>query len=317
MIQRKALAFALSLHAKKCIGFTPVIRHSCRTASAMASARTDDPTFSSTTDYQHLKQSRPVRIHAKPLITGDHSHKHSLTPDSKIVHFQRHGQGIHNEIYAQWTESTGVPLDLSETDPAKNPLLLPNVIDAPLTQKGINQCKEQYESNAHNLLGVERVIVSPLVRALQTAQLTFSDHISSEAQNTTTIWSAHDGCREELGMLLCNKRRPLSETKIDFPHVDFSLLHQGDEDVIWDEYASSFDVIQRESMEDMSHRVYGFLEGYLRRLPEKEVAIVGHSAWLYAMCKAVLDENEPNEKLDVTMFGQAEIRTLQLTFSDK
>lgn len=303
------------MHANRCIALIPITRHSCRTVSSTAATRTDDPTFSSTTDYQYLKQSRPIRIHAKQLIAGNHPHKDSLSPHSKIVHFQRHGQGTHNEIYALWTESTGKQLDLSETDPTKNPLLLPNVIDAPLTQKGINQCKEQYESNAHNLYGVERIIVSPLVRALQTAEITFNGHITTEG--TSTKWSAHEGCREELGMLLCNQRRPLSETKLQFPYVDFSLLHQGDEDVTWNEYASRFDGAQRESIEDMSHRVYDFLEGYLRHLPEKEVAVVGHSAWLYAMCKAVLDHSDGEEKLDVTVFGQAEIRTFQLTYSEK
>jgi broad specificity phosphatase PhoE len=207
---------------------------------------------------------------------------------------------------------------LSETDPAKNPLLLPHVIDAPLTQKGINQCKQQYELNGNNLRGVERIIVSPLVRALQTAVFTFRDHVETI---DTTIWTAHEGCREELGMLLCNKRRPLSETKIEFPHVDFSQLPHGEEDVTWSEYAGNFADSQRESTEDMSHRVYNFLEGYLRHLPEKEIAVVGHSAWLHAMCNAVLDHDEDKdgfgESLDTTMFGQAEIRTLELTFSEK
>lgn len=313
MFQRKALAVALSMQAQ-CTAFLPIINHSRRTASAIASARTDDPTFATTTNYQHLKQSRPTRIHAKPLITGDHSQKENLPPNCKIIHFQRHAQGTHNAVYAQWTESTGVPLNLSETDPAKNPLLLPHVIDAPLTQKGVNQCQEQYQANSHNLQGVERIIVSPLVRALQTAQITFGDHITPKEK---TVWTAHEGCREELGMLLCNKRRPMSETKVQFPHVDFSLLHQGDEDLIWDEYASKFAVAQRESTEDMSNRVYDFLEGYLRCVPEREVAIVGHSAWLHAMCNAVLDHDEQEKQFDATMFGQAEIRTLALTFSDK
>lgn len=315
LIQRKALAFSLQMQVS-CNGFIQLSSTNRRTTIIPASSRSDDPIFSNNNTYEHLKQPRRTQILAKPIdIVNCSILKESLPSNSKIVHFQRHGQGTHNEIYAQWTESTGVPLNLSETDPAKNPLLLPHVIDAPLTQKGIHQCIQQYELNAENLKGVERIIVSPLVRALQTAQLTFRDH-TPNAKNITTIWTAHEGCREELGMLLCNKRRPLTETISQFPNVDFSLI-PGEEDTMWDDYANSFEVIQRESMDDMSHRVYDFLEGYVRHLPEKEVAVVGHSAWLYAMCKSVLDHDAHHQMIDTTMFGQSEIRTLELTFNER
>jgi hypothetical protein len=49
---------------------------------------------------------------------------------------------MHNAIYKDWTDKTGKLVDLSETNPRKNPLLLPDVIDAPLTQKGRDQCTE-------------------------------------------------------------------------------------------------------------------------------------------------------------------------------
>ncbi|KAL3803478.1 hypothetical protein HJC23_014026 [Cyclotella cryptica] len=352
MIQRRQLIVAFTMHSR-CKAFRPVlvtttITRRAATASSssptiLASTGSDDPTFNNSRNYEWLKQSRPIRIYAKPLtldITHIKSRKDALSPHSKIVHFQRHGQGIHNEIYAQWTQSTGMPLNLSETDPAKNPLLLPNVIDAPLTPKGISQCQDQYHRLASNLRCVERIIVSPLVRALQTAQLTFRDHLPAEfveseefyinggetelTKTTTTLWTAHEGCREELGILLCNKRRPLSETKLDFPHVDFTHLpHHGEEDLTWLEYANNFpqDEAQRESMEDMSHRVYDFLVSFLRHLPEREVAVVGHSAWLHAMCNAVLDDGNDvhceGDTIDTGMFGQAEIRTLELTFMDK
>ncbi|KAL7479863.1 hypothetical protein ACHAW6_005582 [Cyclotella cf. meneghiniana] len=352
MIQRKSLTLALAMHSQ-CRAFSPVLVTTTSTRRAttassscpttLASSFSDDPAFNTSNSYEWLKQSRPIRIHAKSLPL-DNTHtktwKDSLSSHSKIVHFQRHGQGIHNEIYAQWTQSTGKPLNLSETDPAKNPLLLPNVIDAPLTPKGISQCYDQYRRHAANLRYVERIIVSPLVRALQTARLTFRDHLPAEyvdcsedymngeetttTTSSSTIWTAHEGCREELGLLLCNKRRPLSATKLDFPHVDFTHLpHHGDEDVTWMEYASNFakDAAQRESTEDMSHRVYEFLVSFLRELPEREVAVVGHSAWLHAMCNAVLDQgtdaNGKGDNIDSGLFGQAEIRTLELTFIEK
>ena len=42
------------------------------------------------------------------------------------------------------------------------------------------------------------------------------------------------GAMLEVGMLMCNKRRPLSEIQQKFPHVDFTHLSGGDEDEVWD-----------------------------------------------------------------------------------
>jgi len=75
---------------------------------------------------------------------------------------------------------------------------------------------------------------------------------------------------------------------------------------------------QRESMEDISHRAYDFLVEYLYRRPEREVAVVGHSAWLLAMTNAVIefDEESGDGEEFGTMFGQAEIRSAALTFTE-
>ena len=111
---------------------------------------------------------------------------------------------------------------MSETDPRKNLLLLPNVIDAPLTQKGRDECAERRVA-ASVLEGVKLIIMSPLVRCLQTARITFEDHLPHNTLRRVK-WMVHEGVREELGMLLCNKRRPLSKTKRLFPGVDFTHL---------------------------------------------------------------------------------------------
>jgi len=294
-----------------------IIRHN--TVSA------DDPSLTSgDNDFEWLRQSRPMRIKAR-LITpnGEDSKASSSSPAEtiKIVHFQRHGQGLHNEIYKQWTERTGEPLDLAETDPEKNPLLLDHVIDAPLTQKGRDQCAEQ-RSAASKLQGVELVIVSPLVRALQTAHITFEDHLPHNSPENAK-WIAHDGIREELGTLLCNKRRPLSETELEFPQVDYSHLPfgNGEEDVVWNNHVqvTSDDngIPKRETTEDMSHRAYDFLVNFLHQRQEKEIAVVGHSAWLLAMTGAVLDVKKDENGLVNTMFGQAEMRSFELIFSEQ
>ncbi len=62
------------------------------------------------------------------------------------------------------------------------------------------------------LEGVELIIMSPLVRCLQTACIMFEDHCPHNNPRRVK-WMVHEGVREELGTLLCNKRRPLSKTE--------------------------------------------------------------------------------------------------------
>ncbi len=312
------------------------VRHNHRLKS---STSRDDPSLTSeATCYNHLKRSRPIRIKAKAVHPSEAAAtKAALTNDdnsiTKLIHFQRHGQGTHNQLYKEWTDRTGIPIDLSETNPELNPLLLPDIIDAPLTDKGRNQCKEQRVDKSEYLGGVELIVVSPLVRALETACITFDDHLPSKNEigdddDEGVRWIAHEGIREELGLLLCNQRRPLKETQLEFPHVDFSLLaldeSESDEDLYWKQYFertltnNTDGAPQRESMEDMSHRAYDFLVEYLYHRPEREIAVVGHSAWLLAMTNAVLEFEEGSEDVNEfgTMFGQAELRSATLTFTE-
>eukprot|EP00986_Skeletonema_menzelii_P015018 scaffold10835_cov153-Skeletonema_menzelii.AAC.7 len=313
-----------------------------------STSRDDSSLTRKATCYNHLKQSRPIRIKAKALhpseaaatkaallANNDDTSSSSTTPSTitKLVHFQRHGQGTHNQLYKEWTDRTGIPIDLSETIPELNPLLLPDIIDAPLTDKGRNQCIEQRIDKSKYLGGVELIVVSPLVRALETACITFHDHLPSTdningGEEGVVRWIAHEGIREELGLLLCNQRRPLKETRLEFPHVDFSLLTQNEseseEDVYWKQHcertsmnnADDGTTPQRESMEDISHRAYDFLVEYLYHRPEREIAVVGHSAWLLAMTNAVLEFEGSGDAEDFgTMFGQAELRSATLTFT--
>lgn len=226
--------------------------------------------------------------------------------------------GTHNAIYKEWTDRTGKPLDLSETDPRKNPLLLPDITDAPLTQKGRDQCAER-RAAASALTGIELIIMSPLIRCLQTAHITFEDHLPGNTPRGVK-WMAHEGVREELGTLLCNKRRPLSETERLFPGVDFTRLPCGEDDAMWenhvDKMANEDGIPSRETTEDMSHRCYDFLVEFLRTRPEREMVVVGHSAWLLAMTNAVFDVGGDGG-LIAPMFDQAELRSVELVFAEQ
>ena len=105
------------------------------------------------------------------------------------------------------------------------------------------------------------IIMSPLARCLQTAHITFEDHLPHNTPRRVK-WIAHEGVREELGTLLCNKRRPLSKAERIFPGVDLTHL-PGKDNTMWenhvDKTANDDGTAARKKTEDMSHRCYNFL----------------------------------------------------------
>ena len=237
----------------------------------------------------------PTNIRAERFVDGS---PRPAEENKKIVHFQRHGQGYHNLIYAMMAEHGSPVEDIYSTDPKLNPFVRDELCDAPLTSLGRDQCLEKRQ--LANSLNPELIVVSPLHRAVQTAQLTFADFIGD------VQFVAHDLCREELGLLKCNKRRPLSESLREFPHVDFSLT-SGEEDRLWQPD-------ERESPLAKSKRIYSFLADYIQHRPEKEIAVVGHSAYFFNMCNAVLDCGDDDDIQK--WFSTSEIRSLVLTFDD-
>ena len=158
------------------------------------------------------------------------------------------------------------------------------------------------------------------MRTLQTARITFEDHLPYNSKGIK--WIAHDSICEELGTLLCNKHRPLGKIKLEFPEVDYMyLLPYDEDDAVWNNHviktSDEDDIARRETTEDMSHRAYKVLVNFLHPRPEREIAVVGHSAWLLAMTGAVLDIGEEEEEDMTSMFGQAEMRSMELIFLEQ
>jgi broad specificity phosphatase PhoE len=274
-----------------------------------------------------LKDDRPIRIEARPW---KNTHTNNNNEDGiihKVIHFQRHGQGYHNLLGDMWREM-GQAVVLDSPDPAQNPFIRPEIVDSPLTESGRQQCLARRPVAA--ALSPQAVIVSPLHRAVQTAQLSFADHMTSTINNndenkdvTTIPWVAHEGCREDLGMLICNKRRPTSQIVSEFGQhgIDFSHM-TSEEDDMW-----SPDAI--ETPHAKSKRVYEFLTDFIRHRPETELAVVTHSAWLFNMCNAVMDIIEEEEQQMesnnndtpttplASWFLTSEIRSMHVSFIEK
>jgi broad specificity phosphatase PhoE len=226
----------------------------------------------------------------------DDSSSNTIT---KIIHFQRHGQGYHN-LLGEILRDAGVKPNIDSRDAKINPWIRPEIVDSPLTELGKEQCHDRRPEAA--LLNPQLVVVSPLLRAIQTAKITFGTHDRSEIP-----WIAHEGCREELGVLVCNQRRPLSQIQADYPQLQF----HGDiseEDTLWDPH-------QRESGRSKSDRIYQFLVDFVFQRPEQELAVVGHSAWLFHMCNAVVDCGEDTDL--TSWFLTSEVRSMRISFTKR
>jgi len=242
-----------------------------------------------------------IRIRAErcPGTTKPIPSQKGTSSITKLVHFQRHGEGYHN-LLGDVLRTAGVTPSVDSFDPAINPWLRPEIVDSPLTETGKDQCRNQCELASK--LTPELVIVSPLLRALQTAKISFGACYPTVTTKSIP-WIAHEGCREETGVLVCNKRRPLSQIVSDYPEVQFEAMTEED---------SLFNPSKRETGDSKSKRINEFLK-YLMARPENEIAVIGHSAWLFHMLNEVVEVDDADDALR-SWFTTSEIRSIQLTF---
>ena len=75
-------------------------------------------------------------------------------------------------LYNSWTAEGNI-IDWDSKDPKFNPLLSDDIIDSPLTEVGIHQCIESRLESASNSVNPQLIIVSPLQRAIQSAELSW------------------------------------------------------------------------------------------------------------------------------------------------
>lgn len=247
-----------------------------------------------------LGVARPVRISG----TGAFSEGAVLRPlanGEKRVHLIRHGQGFHNllaDIYKQFGQQFN---GATGEGGACNPYSLPEVLDPPLTEIGRNQARALQP--VARSLAAELIVVSPLVRATQTALIAFAHLV--EGANSKVPFLAHEGCREISGVHVCDKRQSATELRRDFPMVDYTTMSIMDEDPTWK-------IDEREKPLELASRGYDFLL-WLRSRPESDIVVATHSAWLFALLNAVIDCDDDALK---GWFATGEIRSLVLRFED-
>jgi broad specificity phosphatase PhoE len=108
--------------------------------------------------------------------------------------------------------------------------------------------------------------------------------------------------REETGVHACDRRRPRSELRREFPPpFNFDLVPEEDE---------IFRDRSRETKDEVGDRVYRFLE-WLEARDEAAVAVSTHSAWLLTLLNGVCECRDDDLR---RWFGTGEMRTVRLRF---
>ena len=166
---------------------------------------------------------------------------------SKLLYLIRHGFSLHNELFHKIGTKA---------------FQLPEVIDSPLTEQGIQQSKKLC-FDWKNKTEIELVLVSPLSRALETSEQIFSD------MDVPIV--CLEFLREyPIGEDTCNKRSDTEYLKNKFPRINFDEIKL-EGDTLWTE--------ERETIEQLEERLEE-MRNYIRTRSENKIAIVSHSSYL-------------------------------------
>ncbi|XP_052201859.1 phosphoglycerate mutase-like protein 1 isoform X1 [Diospyros lotus] len=169
---------------------------------------------------------------------------------------------------------------------------------------------------------IELVIVSPLLRTMQTAAGVFGSGGYTDGVGAPPLMVENAGnssrpaisslncppfiamelCRERLGVNPCDRRKNISEYKPLFPAIDFSLI-ESDPDILWRPD-------WREKDEELAARGMKFLN-WLWTRREKEIAVVTHSAFLLHTLSAFGNDCHPVIQNEIrSPFKNCELRSV-------
>ena len=193
----------------------------------------------------------------------------------KRVWLMRHGEAEHNRVAAaspykcdceHHANPETAPSSSSHTDGVRRcPYIAESLEDPVLTQLGQEQAS--FAAKALDHAPVERILVSPLQRTLQTAHLALA---VSLAKGVPIV--AVEEAREQFGQHTPDRRRRTAEAADQFPTVDFSRI--ASEDTLW--------TATRESKADLCARAQQLIK-VLFEFPEQNIAIVTHSSLILAL----------------------------------
>mmetsp|Transcript_28577 Transcript_28577/g.60599 ORF Transcript_28577/g.60599 Transcript_28577/m.60599 type:complete len:276 (-) Transcript_28577:203-1030(-) len=235
--------------------------------------------YAGASSHQPASAAAAVRLFSLTNKFALNNHRDNRSTTSKVVHLVRHAEGTHN---------------LSEEESK-----LPAHFDATLTPRGVEQC-ERLALRTKDLR-VDAVLVSPLTRCLETSRLSFPhlhdvDVDPSNDKNALVPFVAHEEWRETVNYL-CDCRRPTCVLEESYPRVSFGRLAH-DHDPIWARYekmhGSYADHTSMRESNDPDHlykRAHSAWRALLDR-PERNLALVGHSAFFMHMFTPLFEELE-------------------------
>ncbi|GKV26589.1 hypothetical protein SLEP1_g35859 [Rubroshorea leprosula] len=226
----------------------------------------------------------------------------------KTVHLVRHAQGIHNV----------------EGDKDFKAYMSPEYFDAHLTRLGWQQvdnlCKHVHTCGLAKR--IELVITSPLMRTLQTAVGVFGGEGYTDGMDVVPLMVANAGnsdraaisslncppiialelCRERERGHPCDNRRNISDYRVLFPAVDFSVA-KSDKDTFWRPEGG-------ETKEEVAARGLKLIN-WLWTRKEKEIAIVSHGGFLFNTLTAFGNDCHPLVKEEIRKsFANCELRSM-------
>ncbi|KAG7391950.1 hypothetical protein PHYBOEH_006521 [Phytophthora boehmeriae] len=189
----------------------------------------------------------------------------------KVVLFVRHAQGYHN--LKDQEQGLG---DWARSDEFLDPELTPFGVDD-VKIRGPPCLQQELE---RGMPPIERVIVSPLSRAIQTAQ-----HFFTKDQLPSAPFMCFESCREVFDCFMFDKRHPLSVIKQKFPDVDFSHV-KDEEDLLWSP-------TRHETLDEIQTRAKEFLSELFNAVPERYVVVVSHVCFIQAVCAVTMGGSHP------------------------
>ena len=190
----------------------------------------------------------------------------------KTIHFVRHGEATHNPK-AEAKRAAGCSFQ-----EFIDQMIEDDEMDAPLTALGVEQATATRSIVLEASIEPELVLVSPHVRAIDTARIIFPQCSGGVCRMTPFV--AREELRERSGRMLNVRRRRRSELESVAEYADCSFAALGEEDPLW--------TAEVESWESTSARGYLALE-YIWSRPEREVAVVCHGGVLEAILNCIPD----------------------------
>ena len=180
---------------------------------------------------------------------------------TKLLYCIRHGTALHNVNF--WKMGRKAYTDFKDT---------------PLIDKGKIEAIK-LGTDWKNLFNVELVLVSPLSRTLDTAKYVFQNY------DDVPIIALDELMEHPQAEELCNQRFDKTELVNRYPNIDFSNISDNPK-IYW-----SDKLVHEKELVNLDNRINIFKE-FVRKRPEKTIAIVSHSSLLgHMMHNKIRDEN--------------------------